>query len=673
MRMFQSAEIVSFLLSLFFSANIASANASGAKEVVPSSDIPERREFPLSESISPCANFHDYVCSKVEASFKLREDRSKHTFAFNDSAERLLLDKRRFFKNINKEKKLGDRGLALKKNYLACMDSRGGAKAEKSNIKAMAQELAGINSIEQFRDQQIKNLPLGRPTLVQAGEAENAGDPTVYDLYVGISFMKLPDHSYYDNAELMKEYKALVVDFFKTVSPKISLAEANDRAESMLNFEKKFVSIYPKPEVRRQRWSENREVTQADFIKTYPKTGWAEILKQIPPTTKVRLLIPEAMKFYDEALVPENLLVLKDFYFYHFASDFMDDAYPDFFKKGFAFRHKFFGGPEKRPVREERCTMEVMGTFAKELDEVLLPRLFPAFPEEKFRAVVEKVRQAIIAGVEHNAWLSPVARKEAKEKMSTARMQLVKPLNDREWDFRPAVEYSSTDRLMNEERLAAAEFKKMLKVIAEPVNSDLWHMGPLTVNAYYDPSANKFVMPLGILQFPFYDAQGSDIENLGSVGAVIGHELGHGIDDMGSRYDQKGRLRQWMTMKDLAEFSKRSSKLVEQYAKLGHNGQLTLGENVADLVGVTFGYNAAFPGGKGSIEDKKKFFVSYARLWCGVMRPQMAEKLLKTDPHSLGWARINEPLKHQSGFVEAFQCKPGDAMYLPENERVSIW
>ena len=130
---------------------------------------------------------------------------------------------------------------------------------------------------------------------------------------------------------------------------------------------------------------------------------------------------------------------------------------------------------------------------------------------------------------------------------------------------------------------------------------------------------------------------------------------------------------QWMTDKDLAEFKSRSSKLIEQFDKIGHNGNATLGENIGDLVGVTFAYRAAFPNDKGSIEDKKSFFVSYARLWCGVARKEFEEKLLKTDSHSLGWARINQPVKHLKSFHEAFQCKQGDPMFLPEADRVSIW
>lgn len=649
---------------------VSTLNVALAK--APSSEIPTRREFPVSEELSPCHNFHDYVCSKVEASFKLRQDRSRHTFAFSDSSERLLLEKRKFFKNIQKEKNLGERGEALKANFLACMNQKEGAKEEKNWVSHFKKELDALSTVETFRAYQIDNVQQGRPSLFEISETENVSDPLIYDLYVGIKFMNLPDHSYYDNPELMKAYRQLMIEFFKTAA-KSTQIEAEKKSDAVIQLEKDFIKIYPQPEVRRQRWTEKREVVKTDFVKTYPSVGMEGFFKLFPEKVFVRLLIPEAMKFYNDHLVPESLQTLKDYFFFVSASEVMDDAYSDYFQKEFAFKYKFLGGPEKRPVLDERCTMDVMDTYTKELDEILLSRLFPDFPEEKFKALAEKIRRAIVQGIEQNQWLSAEARKEAIQKMTTARLQLIKPQNEREWDFHPVVKYSPIHQIQNREMLESAEFKKLLNIIGAPVNSDRWYMGPLTVNAYYDPSSNKFVMPLGILQYPFFDVKGSDIENLGSVGAVIGHELGHGIDDMGARFDHKGRLHQWMTMKDLAQFSQRSSQLIDQYSKIGHNGKLTLGENVADLVGVTFAYNAAFPKNEGSVEDKKKFFISYGRLWCSVVRPQYAEKQLKTDPHSLGWARINEPLKHQRGFVEAFQCKEGDKMYLPESQRVRIW
>ncbi len=283
------------------------------------------------------------------------------------------------------------------------------------------------------------------------------------------------------------------------------------------------------------------------------------------------------------------------------------------------------------------------------------------------------MRESIINGLKKNTWLEPETRAKAILKMEKAKLYLVKPKNDKEWNFLPVKKFSDKNKLDNSKTFAKNVIEKQIYDIKNGANLVAWGMGPLTVNAYYDPSANKFVMPMGILQYPFFNAEGDLIENLGAVGSVIGHELGHGIDDQGSRYDEVGRLKQWMTMKDLKEFSSRGRKLVDQFNKAGHNGNLTLGENIGDLVGLTFSFNAAFPKNDGSHAEQRTLFIAYARVWCNVMRPKAEENQLKTDPHALGWARINEQVKHQKAFAEAFQCKAGDKMTLPDSERVQIW
>ena len=211
------------------------------------------------------------------------------------------------------------------------------------------------------------------------------------------------------------------------------------------------------------------------------------------------------------------------------------------------------------------------------------------------------------------------------------------------------------------------------KKLREGVNQAAWGMGPLTVNAYYSPDKNKFVLPIGILQYPFFIKDGDVVENLGAVGAVVGHELGHSIDDEGSKFDSKGKLKQWMSDEDIKKFQERGMKMIAQFKKIGHNAELTQGENIADLVGLTFAYNAAFPENAGKVDDKKKFFVAYARVWCNVMREKTKEMQLKTDPHSLGFARINEQVKHQKGFQEAFSCNKNNKLYLDDGSRIQIW
>ncbi len=639
----------------------------------PSSAIPDKRDFPLSSKYKPCDDFHKFVCDEAESSFKLRDDRNRHSFAFSDSAERILEAKKNFFANIKKEKNLPARTQQIKDFYLACMDQGSGKKLEQSYLKKLVAEVSKIKTVDQFKEWQLGNLEKGEFSLISFWTNPNQDRPQVADVIITTDLMNLPEHSYYQNAELMKDYQQLASRFFKIAYPDENEKQANLRADRMIALEKDFVKIFPFPEVQRQRWSERRQQSQKEFQQKYPGIDFSNTFKKLPEATFVFNSIPESLEFLSQKLTAENLDVFKDTVLYKAATAVLDDSQPKYYDEQLQFRFKHLGGPQTRSLRDERCTKLVMSNFPKELDQVMIPKLFPQFPAEKFNQVIEKVRESIIVGLQKNSWLGPESKAKAILKIQKAKLFTIQPKTDKEWDFLPIVKFSAKDKISNSQKFGRNVYKRQIHELTDGVNQEAWGMGPLTVNAYYDPSSNKFVLPLGILQYPFFNADGDLIENLGAVGAVAGHELGHGIDDEGSKYDENGKVNQWMTMKDLAEFGNRGKKLIGFFDKAGHNGRLTLGENIGDLVGLTFAQRAAFSAGKPSVEDQKKLFMAYARLWCYVARPKSEEQQLKTNPHALGWARINEQVKHQKSFIEAFQCKKGDAMYLPESEQVQIW
>lgn len=640
----------------------------------PSSDIPAKREFPLSTTEKPCDDFHKYVCTEVEKSFKLRDDRRSHTFAFNDSYERLLETKKKFMAEIPSRKDLDARTAQIRDNYLACMDEKNSAVSEKQEVARLVAALKPLKTPGEVLQYSHKNMPTDPGSFVGYGASSNVDDSNKMDAWVGGSLMNLPDHSYYENKALMKDYETLLTHFFKTVYGKdVTNAQAKKKARAIIDFQKDFIKVYPAVAVRRQRTSERRTLTQAEFIKTYPAIFPEMLLAQVPKDAMVRLVVPETFEFLNQNLNKYSTDVWRDFYLFENLAGYMDDAYPKYYKEAFEFRKKYYGGAKVRPVRQERCTSFVENQFTMELDSALIEKVFPSFPEGLMNEVGQKIRASLKEGLKANTWLTKDAKAGALKKIDKMRLQMVRPHNDREWDFTPTRTYSATNRIENDHTYHQASWDKMLKELGEPANKDAWGMGPLTINAYYSPSDNKFVLPMGILQYPFFSPENSLIENLGAIGAVVGHEIGHGIDDNGANYDADGNIKPWMSTEDLAELKKRSKGLVEQFNRAGHNGLFTLGENVGDLVGLTSAYNAAFPKGKGSIEDKQKFFIAYGRNWCTVYRDGYDQHLLKVDPHSLGWARINEQVKLQPGFAEAFSCKPGDKMVLPENERTVIW
>lgn len=639
----------------------------------PSSEIPDRREFPLNKEISPCENFYEHACSSVISSFRLPDDRKAHTFAFSDSRERILERKKTFLRDLDlkfkKKEKLSERSETLATVYGACMNPTAAAAEEREIVANTIKAVQGIKTRKEFLAFLEKERRESQGGFVDIGSTANQDRPELYDFAFGVNMMTLPERSYYLKPEVASDYQKVVEGFFKTVGDKAAPA----KAKRVVELETAFAKVAPLPAEMREIYTRKSSISKSDILKKYPSFALEKDLALVPDGVNIRHIVPETYAFVEKRLQKDKLEDLKAFYIYQHLAPKMDDAYPEYFNQRFEFRQKHLGESKVRPDREERCTNMVMSSFNKEIDAELLPLMFPDFPEEKFIALAEKVRGSIIDGVKSNQWLSAEGKKGAIEKISKAKLHLVKPRNEEEWYFNPPATYAIDKPIANSNILEKVRTERMFKELGTMRNRDRWAMGPLTVNAYYSPSDNKFVMPIGILQYPFYDPSLPVEVNLGAVGAVIGHELGHGIDDQGAKYDSEGKLRQWMSEVDVKGFQERGRKFIDQFNQIGHNGELTLGENIGDLTGVTFAYNAAFPEGKGTPEQKRNFFLQYARVWCGIELPKVTEQMLKVGPHSRGWARVNQQMKNQPPFAEAFSCKKGDAMVLDEKDIVRIW
>ncbi|MGE3975543.1 MAG: M13 family metallopeptidase [Bdellovibrionales bacterium] len=665
--------LIALVLALLFQLSCAKQvkPTVSAKALVPapSSEIPPKREFPVNPAVNPCDNFYEYTCSLVNQSFKLRDDRSRHTFSFSDSSERILEARKEFLAGLSNNKKLTPRGRTLRTVFNACMNVDASRSEEIKLVKGVETNIQKLDTHKEFQKFLAKNILSEDLSVIGFDNIASHDNPDKFDLLLMTDLQSLPERSYYDKKEVYSDFEGVVAEFFKT----LDYTNAEQRAKAVVQFEKDFAQTYPLPVEIRQLFATKTGITREELEKQYPNLHLSELLQKIPKKTHIRNIMPKAFEFVNKALEQTPLNVLKDVYLFHASVGYMDDAYPVFYQKYFDFRKKHLGGPEKRSERNERCTDLVETKFDKELDAEMLPLLFPNFPSQKVFALSERVRSALLAGIEKNQWLSPESKKTALRKMKTARLQLVKPRNEKEWNFNPPAKYTETTPYQNIRNLHYSLMKKTLREFSETRDRNLWYMGPLVVNAYYNPADNKFVMPIGILQYPFYDPSLPVEVNLAAVGMVVGHELGHGIDDNGAKYNEKGQLIPWMSKEDLNTFKTRGAKLISQFDKIGHNGTLTLGENIGDLVGLTSAYEAAFPKARGDVKLKQAFFTQYGRLWCTVARPKWEEKALKTDSHAMGYARVNEQIKHQPGFAEAFSCPAGSPMTLPEGERVRIW
>ena len=653
-----------------FTPNMAFAAEALTKEsLLEGCEIPARREYPVSKEIKPCDDFYGYTCSEVIKSFKLREDRSIHFFALSDSSERLLCAQKKYFSKLPSLPNLSARAVAIRDNYLGCMNEKASAAEEQQLVAQEKKALLGIKTNAALQALLRERMVTPDQSLISFDTGPNQDKPEMRDLFFDGDMLSLPERSYYEKPEVVADLKKLMVTFFKT----IKLDHPEKRADTVIAFEKELANVYPLPNDFRKRQVMKNGISSADARKKYPRLGLDIVLDQAPQTMIVRDMEPEAMLFLNDAVAKLPVTTWQNILLFHSATQFMDDAYPEYFNQAFAFRGKHLGGANARAVREERCTKRVMSTFNKEIDAELVDVMFPGFPEERFVKLAEAVRGSIIKGIQDNKWLSDGGRKAAINKMTKAQLQVVKPRTEDEWDFTPPAVYSPNKPYDNKRILRKNLIAKELKEMTEPRKRERWSMGPLTVNAYYSPPDNKFVLPIGILQYPLYDPSIPEEANFAAIGTIIGHELGHGIDDKGSQYDADGKLNNWMSPDDLKEFKSRGIMFVKQFEKVGHNGELTLGENVGDHVGLTFSHHAAFPSGKETAEQNKTFYTQYGRVWCNVARPKLEEMLRKTDPHSAGRERINQQVIHQQGFYDAFSCKEGDKMYIAPKDRIRVW
>jgi len=608
-------------------------------------DVPDRREFPIDTSVNPCIDFYAYTCNKVDASFKLPDDRSWHDFAFSDSIERLLTKKKAYFKGLSKTETDNPHEAMVKSFYQACMDKTARAGEEKALVKSTKARMSEIKDREEFLNLLAKNRLTGNEAPVTFGVDNNQDRPTYTDLTLETGWITLPEKSYYENPKLVAELTQLIEKFFTTIQE----PNAKAKAKTVVEFEKGLAKVDLTPAEKMDVYAKRTGITKAELLKQFPQLKLDSLLEQVPDSTHIRHMFPLSLEYVNAQMAQLPLADLKTIYLYNALSRHLDEAYSTFFTARFNFEKKNFGGPSVRPDLQERCTREAMHRFVPEVDSVLWQQIFPNFPKEKIVALSEKIRGAIIGSLKENKWLTKGAREEAIHKIQSATLQLVAPDNDEEWNFHPNATYDLKRYIHNQKLYSQLQGEKDLREMKGPISPRRWYMGPLTINAYYDPAFNRFVLPVGILQYPFYDPKSPLEVNLAAVGSVMGHELGHGIDDKGSRYNADGQLKTWMSDSDLKNFSDRTKILIAQFDAAGQKGDLTLGENIGDLVGVTAAHSAAFDGKPYDRQLEKDFFIQYARDWCEVMRPKLVELMIKTNPHALSINRVNSTQLRQQG------------------------
>ncbi len=362
------------------------------------------------------------------------------------------------------------------------------------------------------------------------------------------------------------------------------------------------------------------------------------------------------------------------------AANYLSD---DFVNQNFAFYGETMSGTKELQPRWKRAVSSVNGALGEAVGQMYVEKYFPEEAKKRMLELVGNLQEALGERIQGLAWMSEDTKKKALEKLETFHVKIGYP---DKWKDYSSLTILDDSYWANIKRASEWEHAEMIAKAGNPVDPNEWFMNPQTVNAYYNPTTNEICFPAGILQYPFFDMNADDAFNYGAIGVVIGHEMTHGFDDQGRQYDKEGNLKDWWTDEDAENFKQRAQVMIDFFNAIEvaegvyANGEFTLGENIADHGGLQVSYQAFKNATKAkALEDKdgftpeQRFFLAYANVWAGNIRPEEILRLTKIDPHSLGEWRVNGALPHISTWYDAFGITEKDPMYIAPEKRVSIW
>lgn len=573
--------------------------------------------------------------------------------------------------------------------YLTAMDAE---KLNKEGAKPLAEEFTRIESVRTAGDL----IPLfAHLQLIDAGGVwgcgvgQDAKDSESMIVHLGQGGLGLPDRDYYlktddKSATLRNEYKAHIAAMF------ILLGENRQSAE---NFSEKIVSI----ETRLAAVSMSR-LERRDPEIQYNKFSVEELAERIPGIdlgtylkemgiSHIRHLIVQQPKFLEDVSRLLKSIPIDDWKIYcrwhliNSVSPLLSDA---FVEQNFAFYGRILSGKKELRPRWERAVMITDSALGEALGQEYVTRHFPPHAKQRINELVDNLLLAYRERIIALDWMAEKTKKKALEKLARIGRKLGYP---NVWKDYGDLKIGTDSHVLNMLRVNYFESVRQLRKAGKPVDREEWFMTPQTVNAYFSPEMNEMAFPAAILQSPFFDPEADDAINYAGIGAVIGHEVTHGFDDEGSKYDINGNLNDWWAEEDYAKFKAKTGELAKQFSAykvldgVSVNGELTLGENIADLGGLSIAYDAlqkalkqnGHPGPINGLSPEQRFFLNWARIWRGNISDELLRQYLTIDVHAPNKCRVIGPLSNMTAFYEAFGCKPGDAMYRKEHERIKVW
>jgi putative endopeptidase len=556
-----------------------------------------------------------------------------------------------------------------------------------SPLKPLLNRIDGVASLAEFMSALGEFERDGIGSFLSMWVDNDPGDPERYLVFLEQSGIGLPDESYFREdtfASIREAYRGHLERMFVIAG----LSDAADRAARVYSIEEKFAAVH---------WD---NVKTRDTHATYNLVGWDEFATSLGPVaapwrdalgvadnvfTEVIVREPSFVEGARAILESSDLESLADWLRWQVIHGLAPYLSADFVDENFAFYGTTLSGTPQLRDRWKRGVGFVEGGLGEAVGKLYVERHFPPVAKTQMDLLIANLIEAYRQSISNLDWMSDETKTRALEKLDKFTPKIGYPVRWRDYS---SVQVTVDDLVGNVFTIARFEFARELGKIGKPLDRDEWFMLPQTVNAYYNPGFNEIVFPAAILQYPFFVAERDAAANYGAIGAVIGHELGHGFDDQGSEFDGDGRLSNWWSDVDRERFTERTKALIEQYNALepralpGHtvNGELTIGENIGDLGGLSIAWKSyllALNGDEPPVVDgmtgAERFFLSWAQAWRQSARDEEVLRLLAIDPHSPPEFRCNQIVRNLDVFHETFGVTSADPMWLDPAERVTIW
>ncbi len=689
MQPIRIASVLLLCTGFAFAQNPAGTRAAIAAADQPSSAPVEPKaphSFDLSAidtTVDPCTNFFQYACGNWRKNNPIPGDQTRWG-RFNELAEH-----NRYLLYTDLEKAASSPKTPLQQQYgnffAACMNTDLANQLGDKPIQPILTHIDGISDKKQL-GQLVGHMQAqgGVSAFMRFGVEQDQKDSTKQIASTIQGGLSLPDRDYYleDNprmAKIREQYRDYVVQIFKLLGDQDDKAAAE--AKSVIDIETALAKgSLPRVELRNPD-NVYHIMKVTDLNTLTPDFDWTAYIDQLraPHFDTLNVATPEYFKALNQILSNESLDSLKSYLRFHVANTVAPWLSSNFADANFDFFQKTLQGQVEQTARWKRCTALTDRAMGEAVGQDWVKENFPPSAKENMEKLVAALEKALGDDIQSLPWMSPETKKQAEVKLDAFRRKIGYP---DKWRDYSKLEVKRDDLIGNLRHSGAFQWDWEINHMGKPVDETEWGMTPPTVNAYYDPAMNDINFPAGILQPPFFDNSKDPAVNFGAVGMVIGHEMTHGFDDEGSRYDAKGNVKDWWTADDKKAFEARTDCEVKEYDGFEPvpgthlNGKLTLGENTADNGGIRIAYQALLdtlkqesknPGTKiDGYTSPQRFFIAYAQVWCENRTEQVQRVSAKTDPHSPGMFRVNGVVQNFEQFGNAFGCHKGQPM-MPDN------